>query len=77
MYSIYIYFLFLHERTFIFISLFVKRKVLNNCFDWILWRYINKNYYYIIIIKFIYRWFLYVHVYIVLDGSYTFISTLF
>ena len=44
MYS-YFYVLFLHERTFIFISL--GKAQLNNCFDWILWRYINKNYYYI------------------------------
>ena len=45
----YIYLFFIFAWTYIYFYL-TRKAQLNNCFGWILWRYINKNYYYYIII---------------------------
>ena len=42
----YIYLFFIFTWTYIYFYFTRCKAQLNNCFDWILWRYINKNYYY-------------------------------
>ena len=41
----YIYLFFIFTWTYIYFYFTLCKAQLNNCFDWILWRYINKNYY--------------------------------